>query len=72
MFYIVTPEYRATMQFPLLKGRFFDRRDNVASAPVIVIDDVMARHVFPGQDPIGKQISIGGFGPSQWWALWGM
>jgi len=63
MFYIVTPDYRSTLQFPLLKGRFIDRRDNISSAPVIVIDDVLARHVFAGQDPIGKQISIGGFGP---------
>ena len=63
MFSIVTPDYRSVMQFPLLKGRFFDRRDTLGSAPVIIIDDVMARHVFPGQDPVGKQISMLVIGP---------
>jgi len=58
MFYIVTNEYRRVMQVPLLKGRFFSQRDGISSTPVVLIDDVMASHVFPGQDPIGKQISM--------------
>jgi predicted permease len=63
MFTIVTPDYRPAMQFPLLKGRFFDRRDIVGAPPVVLIDDVMARHVFPGQDPVGQQMSVMGIGP---------
>jgi predicted permease len=63
MFSVVTPGYRDVMQFPLLKGRFFDSRDTLGSPTVILIDDVMARHVFPGQDPIGKQISMMVIGP---------
>jgi hypothetical protein len=63
LFTIVTPGYRDAMQFPLLKGRFFDSRDTLGAAPVILIDDVMAKHVFPGQDPIGKQISMLAIGP---------
>ncbi len=58
MFYIVTNDYRRVMQIPLLKGRFFSQRDTTASTPVVLIDEVMASHVFPGQDPIGKQISM--------------
>jgi putative ABC transport system permease protein len=58
MFYIVTTDYRRVMQIPLLKGRFFSRRDTTASTPVVLIDEVMASHVFPGQDPIGRQISM--------------
>jgi predicted lysophospholipase L1 biosynthesis ABC-type transport system permease subunit len=30
-----------------------------------VIDDVLARHMFPGQDPVGRQISLMVFGPVQ-------
>ncbi len=63
LFTIVTPSYRDVMQFPLLKGRFFDSRDTLGTNPVILIDDVMAKHVFPGQDPIGKQISMLVVGP---------
>jgi predicted permease len=63
MFYIVTPGYRSAIEVPLLKGRFFDRRDTLTSPPVVLIDDVMARHVFSGQDPVGKQISMMVIGP---------
>jgi predicted permease len=65
MFYIVTPDYPSVMQIPLRRGRFFTDRDNLASPPVVVIDDVMAKHVFPGQDPIGRQISLEELGPIQ-------
>ena len=63
MFYIVTPDYPSVMQIPLRRGRFFTDRDNLASPPVVVIDDVLARHVFPGQDPVGQQISLMVTGP---------
>ncbi len=58
MFYIVSPHYPSVMQVPLRSGRFFTDQDKLGSPLVAVIDDVMARHLFPGQDPIGKQISL--------------
>jgi predicted permease len=63
LFYIVTPDYPKVMGFPLRRGRFFTDRDNPASPTVVVIDDVMARHVFPGQDPVGREISLIAVGP---------
>ncbi len=63
MFSIVTPDYPRAMQIPLRRGRFFTERDNLASPPMVVIDDVLARHVFPGQDPVGRQISLMVMGP---------
>jgi predicted permease len=65
MFYIVTSDYPSAMQIPLRRGRFFTDRDNLASPPVAVIDEVLARRVFPGQDPIGRQISLMVIGPVQ-------
>src|SRR5580658_5980808 len=65
MFYIVTPDYPGVMQLPLRRGRFFTERDNLASSPVVAIDDVMAKHFFPGQDPVGRQISVIMLGPAQ-------
>jgi predicted permease len=58
LFYIVTPNYPAAMQLPLRRGRFFNEHDTLNSPPVVVIDDVMAHHLFPGQDPIGRRISM--------------
>ncbi|MGD0778228.1 MAG: ABC transporter permease [Candidatus Solibacter sp.] len=65
MFYIVTPDYPSVMQVPLRHGRFFTDRDTLASPPVAVIDDVLARRIFPGQDPVGRQISLVVVGPVQ-------
>ena len=58
MFYLVTPDYPRVMQVPLHRGRFITDRDDLASPPVVVIDEVMAKHVFPGQDPIGREITL--------------
>ncbi len=65
VFYVVTADYPNVMQIPLRRGRFFTNRDDVNAAPVAVIDDVMARHFFLGQDPVGKQISFTELGPVQ-------
>jgi predicted permease len=65
MFYVVSPDYPAVMQIPLLRGRFLTERDNLSSTPVALIDDVMARQIFPGVDPIGRQISLTALGTVQ-------
>lgn len=64
-FNIVSPDYLNVIQAPLRRGRFFTDRDTVASPPVIVIDEVLAGHLFHGQDPLGKQISVMMLGPAQ-------
>jgi len=56
--YIVEPGYLRTMQIPLLRGRFFNDRDNERSPLVVVVDDVFAAKYFPHADPIGKRIVL--------------
>lgn len=58
--YYTTPEYLRVMQIPLIRGRYFNEFDTWGKPPVMVIDEVMARSLFPGQDPIGKYARIGG------------
>ncbi len=65
MFSIVTADYLSVMKLPLQRGRFFTDRDNLAAPTVAVIDDVLARHLFPGRNPVGKQISLMVVGPVQ-------
>jgi len=65
VFYVVSPDYPAVMQIPLLRGRVLTERDNLSSTPVALIDDVMARQIFPGVDPIGRQISLIALGTVQ-------
>lgn len=59
----VTPDYLRVMQIPLLRGRFIDATDRMDSRQVVVIDENMARHAFPGEDPVGKLVWIPGMGP---------
>ena len=65
MFYVVTPDYLNVMQIPLHRGRFFTESDTTSSPLVVVIDDVFATSVFPGQDPIGRKISLTALGPAE-------
>jgi predicted permease len=65
LFYIVTSDYLRVMGIPLKGGRFFTDHDTLASALVVVIDEVMAKHLFPGQDAVGKQFSLPILGPVQ-------
>ncbi|MBZ5514175.1 MAG: ABC transporter permease [Acidobacteriia bacterium] len=61
--YITTPGYLRTMGIPLLRGRSFTEQDSESSLKVVMIDEVLATHFFPGQDPVGQQLQLAGFGP---------
>jgi putative ABC transport system permease protein len=54
----VTPDYLKTMGLPLLQGRFFDEKDRIDSPLVVIIDEVMAHHAFPGENAVGKRLWI--------------
>jgi predicted permease len=63
-FYAVGIDHFKTMGIPILRGRSFTS-DNSATHPyVTVVDEELARAVFPGRDPIGKHIYVGLFGPT--------
>jgi len=61
----VTEDYARVMGLSLRAGRFFDDRDGASAPLAIVIDDVLARTAFAGQDAVGKQLWIpdAGSGP---------
>ncbi|MBV9265379.1 MAG: ABC transporter permease [Acidobacteriaceae bacterium] len=52
----VSPEYFEMLHIPLIAGRYLTRVDGANSAPVAVISTATARHFWPGENPIGKQI----------------
>ncbi len=58
-------DYLQTMKIPLLRGRFFTPEDTTESAPVIVIDSVLARTYFPGRDPVDQTITIANWGAAR-------
>jgi putative ABC transport system permease protein len=54
---IVSPDYFRTMRIPLLRGRLFTAHDRADAPLVTIISESLARHFFPGQDPIGRHLA---------------
>jgi predicted permease len=54
-----SPDYFATMRIPLLRGRDFTVRDRYDAPGVIIVSDSVVRQIFPGEDPLGRQIVCG-------------
>jgi predicted permease len=50
--------YFRALQIPLVRGRFFNGKDTSTTPRVAVINDVLARRYFNGQNPIGHQIAF--------------
>jgi predicted permease len=55
-FSLVSDRYFKTMEIPLLAGREFDPRDRIASTPVVIVNQELARRAWPGESPVGKLI----------------
>jgi predicted permease len=58
---VVGGDYFTAMNIPLLAGRSFSDQDTRTSLRVVVVDEHMAKQLWPGQDAIGKRIRTGGF-----------
>src|SRR5262249_15194842 len=52
----ISGNYFQAMGIPLLRGRFFSTEDTKNTAPVVIINESMARRYWPGENPIGKGI----------------
>ena len=68
--YYVSEGYFETMGIPLRSGRVFTAADMGlgSSAPVAVISESTARQMWPGEDPLGKMIQLGGRHDEKPWA----
>jgi putative ABC transport system permease protein len=54
----VSPGYFRTLQIPLIAGRAFTDQDTDKAPRVLIINEPMARKLWPGQNPIGKSLAI--------------
>ena len=57
--HLISPNRFATLGIPILRGRDFDERDTPTSTPVAIINETMAKKLFPGENPIGRKIVSG-------------
>jgi predicted permease len=57
--YIVSPGYLHALGMRLLEGRDIAWSDGPQDQKVVVIDQEIARNVWPGQDPVGRFLQMG-------------
>jgi putative ABC transport system permease protein len=56
----IVPGFFEAMRIPLRRGRYLQESDLAqGAAPVVVINEEMARRYWPGQDPVGKRFKYG-------------
>jgi macrolide transport system ATP-binding/permease protein len=56
----VAPDYFATIGVRVLQGREFRSTDLTGAPGVVVVNEALARRFWPGEDPVGKNLSYGG------------
>jgi len=59
---VADQDYFATIGQPLISGRVFTQHDNAAAPGVAIINQTMAQHRWPAEDPIGQRVAF----PSRW------
>lgn len=59
-FSVIFGDYFRALGIRLLEGRYFNRDDRPDSQPVVILNESMAKHCWPGQDVVGKRMHVGG------------
>jgi predicted permease len=68
----VSPSYFETFRIAATRGRLFDSRDNKDTLPVVVINEFMARSMFPDESPLGKRIKFDLNEEEMWFTIIGI
>lgn len=55
---VATPDYFRTLQIPVMAGRGFTDQDTEQNPKVVIVNESMARVLWPGESPLGKRITI--------------
>ena len=58
-YWVVSPNYFETLQIPILKGRAFTEADTRRDSAVAIVNEALARDLWPGENPIGKRFRLG-------------
>jgi putative ABC transport system permease protein len=61
-----SPGFFGTAGIRLLRGREFTEKDLPDTPPVVIVNEAMAREVWPGENPIGKRIGMGDRDKREW------
>jgi putative ABC transport system permease protein len=69
-FRAVFPGYFRTMRIPLVGGREFTEHDDAQALQVVVVNETLAKHQWPGENAVGKRLRLGTTGP--WYTVVGI
>lgn len=56
---VVTPEFFDVLRIPVLRGRAFTASDGQGAPNVVLVNETLARRVWPNEDPIGRVLLYG-------------
>jgi putative ABC transport system permease protein len=65
--HLATPGYFSAMGPPLLRGRLFTQADDASAPHVALVSRSFAERYWPGGNPIGKRIKLGGPDSKEGW-----
>jgi putative ABC transport system permease protein len=68
----VSPGYFEIMGIPLRSGRYFTPADREGSVAVAVVNEMMAKEFWPGEDPVGKRLRFGLGGAGNFYTVVGV
>ena len=57
---VATPGFFDMFRIPLTAGRAFSSADREDTMPVVVVNRAFAERTWPGEDPVGKRLQLGG------------
>jgi predicted permease len=69
-FETTSPDYFRVLAIPLLSGRAFTDADSADAPLTVIVNARMARHFWPGENPIGHRLKGGNSG--KWWTVVGV
>jgi putative ABC transport system permease protein len=55
---VVTPNYFTEMEIPVVRGRAFEERDGAGTPLVAIVNEALARKVWPGGHALGAEIEV--------------
>jgi putative ABC transport system permease protein len=68
---VALPGFFQTLRIPLLAGRDFEPTDTQGAPGVVIVDELLAKRHWPGQNPIGKEMN-GDDPGAPWWRVVGV
>jgi putative ABC transport system permease protein len=72
-FELAGADHFATLGIPIVRGRAFTEQDREGAAPVAIVSETVAGRTWPGEDPIGRRIKLGGpDSPMEWHTVVGV